>query len=165
MIYIEFKLLVYLVNYVFLIKIGKLAYFLLICYKKLFFKFYFRLDSLVCTTWTQNNTNNLPKGTTIYKTLIFTLDFPIIITIICKKALQMFCATKKCENDSKKWYFLPKQMVTEKKKECDTNKNVIKMSVIIKSIYCIWKCLLLYCHQMSLLVYYMQMWPLSTTML
>ncbi len=66
----------------------------------------------------------------------------------------------------KKGYFLAKQMVSKKKKKkkCDTNKNVIKMGVIIKGIYCICKCLLLYCHQMFLLVYYMQMWWLSTTM-
>jgi hypothetical protein len=32
-----------------------------------------------------------------------------------KKALQMFCATtNECDNDSKEWCFLPKQMVTRK---------------------------------------------------
>jgi hypothetical protein len=76
----------------------------------------------------------------------------------------MFCATNKCDNDSKNWYFLPKQTIT-KNKCVNTNKNVIKMGVIIKGIYCICKCLLLYCHQMFLLVYYMQIWWLSTTML
>jgi len=52
-----------------------------------------------------------------------------------KKALQMFCATNKCDRDLNKWCFLLKWMVT--KKMCDTNKNVTKMSMIIKGVCCI----------------------------
>ncbi len=43
--------------------------------------------------------------------------------------MQIFCAINECDNDSKKWCFLLKYMVTKK---CDTNKNVIKMGTIIK---------------------------------
>jgi hypothetical protein len=57
------------------------------------------------------------------------------LVILQKKALQIFCATDECDNDSKKWCFLLKWMVT--KKLCDTNKNVTKMGVIIKGVYCI----------------------------
>jgi hypothetical protein len=47
----------------------------------------------------------LPKGITIYKALIFALDFPIIVTF-AKKALQIFCATNECDSDSKRMEFL-----------------------------------------------------------
>jgi disulfide bond formation protein DsbB len=67
----------------------------------------------------------------MYETLIFALDFPIII-IFSKKALQMFCANNECDSDSKEWCFLPKWMIAQK---CDTNKNVTKMGVIIKENY------------------------------
>jgi disulfide bond formation protein DsbB len=52
-----------------------------------------------------------------------------------KKALQIFCVTNECDSDSKKWRFLLKQRVT--KKMCGTNKNVIKMGVIIMIVFCI----------------------------
>jgi hypothetical protein len=55
----------------------------------------------------------LPKRTTIYKTLIFALDFPIIITFFFKN-LQIFCTTNKCDIDSKTWCLLLKWMVTKK---------------------------------------------------
>jgi hypothetical protein len=37
----------------------------------------------------------------MYETLIFALDFPPIIIIFSKKALQMFCASNECDSDSK----------------------------------------------------------------
>ncbi len=37
------------------------------------------------------------KGPTMYKTLIFALDFLIVVTFT--KNLQMFCATNKCDSD------------------------------------------------------------------
>jgi hypothetical protein len=44
----------------------------------------------------------------------------------------MFYATNKCDSDSKKWCFLPKQMITKK---CVTiNKNVTKMGVIMRGV-------------------------------
>jgi hypothetical protein len=55
---------------------------------------------LVCTTWTQNNINIALKKSTLYKTLKFALDFPIIVTFT-KKALQIICANKECDRDSK----------------------------------------------------------------
>jgi hypothetical protein len=44
------------------------------------------------------------------------------------------CATNKCDNDPKKWCFLLKQDGYQKM--CDINKNVTKMIVIIKGVYC-----------------------------
>jgi hypothetical protein len=49
----------------------------------------------------------MPKGITIYKIVIFVLDFPIIITFK-KKALQIFCANNKCDSDFKNMAFLTK---------------------------------------------------------
>ncbi len=49
----------------------------------------------------------------------------------------MFCAISECDSDPKEWCFLPKSMITKKK--CDTNKNMIKMGVIIRRVYCITK--------------------------
>jgi hypothetical protein len=43
----------------------------------------------------------MPKGTIIYKTLIFALDFPIILTFR-KKVFQIFCVTNEWDSDSKK---------------------------------------------------------------
>jgi hypothetical protein len=78
----------------------KFAYLLFVCNRKLLiFFFFFQLDSLllVCTIWTQSNTNIVKR---IYKTLIFVLDVPPY-SHITKKALQMFCATSECDSDSK----------------------------------------------------------------
>jgi hypothetical protein len=77
-IYIEFDFLEYLVNSIFLIKffgfLGKLAYLLFICNRKLLF---FELDSLllVCTTWTQNNTNIVKENYNLQKKNIYPI-FP-----------------------------------------------------------------------------------------
>jgi hypothetical protein len=55
----------------------------------------------------------LPKGTTIYKTLIFALDFPHYGHIYNNKknTLQNFCATNESESDFKEYHpntrFLP----------------------------------------------------------
>jgi hypothetical protein len=49
--------------------------------------------------------------------------------------VQMVCATNECDSDSKEWYFLPFKWLP-KTFVCDTNKNVTKMGVIIKAIYC-----------------------------
>jgi hypothetical protein len=50
----------------------------------------------------------------------------------------MFCATNECDSEPQEWCFFPKSMITtQKKKSCDTNKNMIKMGVIIKGVYCI----------------------------
>ncbi len=81
----------------------------------------------------------MPKRITIYKTLIFVLDFPNISTFTKKrkeKTLQIFWVANECDNDSKidvsyQNGWLPK------KKKCDTNKNMTKMGVIIKGVYCI----------------------------
>jgi len=42
----------------------------------------------------------MPKGTIIYKTLIFAIDFPIIVTFR-KKAFQIFGVTNEYDNDLK----------------------------------------------------------------
>ncbi len=42
----------------------------------------------------------MPKGITIYKTIIFIIDSFIIITFT-RKASQIFCATNKCDSDLK----------------------------------------------------------------
>jgi hypothetical protein len=55
----------------------------------------------------------LSKGITIYKILIFSLDFLIIVTFT-KNVLQIFCAINKCDSDHKGWCFLLKWMVTKK---------------------------------------------------
>jgi hypothetical protein len=69
----------------------------------------------------------MSKGTTIYKTLIFVLDFSHYYShIYPKKTLRIFCDT-----DSKEWCFLLKWMVTKKIK-CDINQNVAKMGVNYK---------------------------------
>ncbi len=57
----------------------------------------------------------MPKGITIYKILIFDLDFPIMITFI-KKTLQIFCANNKCDSEFKKITFLTEMDDYQKKK-------------------------------------------------
>jgi hypothetical protein len=84
MIYIEFELLnywlIYLVTYIFLINVFNfLASSHIFCLSTLkrYFKFSFELNSLKLVTQLEHKaTLTLPKGTTIYKTLIFALDFP-----------------------------------------------------------------------------------------
>jgi hypothetical protein len=53
---------------------------------KSWFFFFLQLDSLLLVLLF------------VHKTLIFVLNFPIIITFI-KKALQIFCVTKECDID------------------------------------------------------------------
>jgi len=50
----------------------------------------------------------------------------------------MFCATKECDSDPKK-NGVSYQNRWLLKKMHDTNKNMIKMGVIIKGVYCITK--------------------------
>jgi len=98
MIYIEFKLLnyylVYFVNWIFLFKIyllfGKFAHLLLVCTRKLFFS---STGFIVVSLHNLKNKTilTLPKGLTIYKTLIFVLDLPIIITFTKKNFENILC--------------------------------------------------------------------------
>jgi hypothetical protein len=87
------------------------------------------LDSLllVCTI-EHKTTLTMPKGTIIYKTLIFALDFAIIVTF--RKKAFIFFVINECDSDSKKWCFLLKWMVTIKM--CD----VTEMGMIIKGLNC-----------------------------
>ncbi len=85
-------------------------------------------------------TLTLSNGITIFKTLIFALDFPPLQSHLLNKLKQcllnieqIFCVTHKRDSDSKEWCFLLKKMVT---KNCDTNNNVTKMGVIIMGVYC-----------------------------
>ncbi len=107
MIYIQFELLnyqfMYLFNYIFLIFI---FYFLasshIFCLSILesYFLFSFELNSLNLITQLEHKvTLTLPKGNTIYKTLILPQISPIIITFI-NKALQIFCVSNECDSDS-----------------------------------------------------------------
>ncbi len=52
------------------------------------------------------------------------------------KALQIFCALNKCDMVLKNGESLLKRMVTKKKRKVWTNKNVTKMDLIIKRVYC-----------------------------
>ncbi len=45
----------------------------------------------------------------------------------------MFHAINECDSEYKEWCFLFKQMVIIKM--CDTNKNLIKMGMIVKGVY------------------------------
>jgi hypothetical protein len=64
----------------------------------------------------------MPKGTITYKTLMFALDFSYYNHIYKKKPLQIVCATKECDSDSKKWCLLLKWMVT---KTCVTQTRML----------------------------------------
>jgi len=55
----------------------------------------------------------MSKGITIYKTLIFVLDFLIVVTFFLK-ALQFCCATSERDSDSKRMMFLTKMDGYEK---------------------------------------------------
>jgi hypothetical protein len=48
--------------------------------------------------------------------------------------LQIFCATNECVSDFKTMVFFTK--MDGHQKLCDINKNVIKMGVIMKGVYC-----------------------------
>jgi hypothetical protein len=71
------------------------------------------------------------EGITIYKTLIFFLDFPIIVTFT-KKALQFFFVINQCDSDFKRMMFLTK--MDGYQTMFDTNKNVTKRGMIIKGV-------------------------------
>jgi len=60
--------------------------------------------------------------------------FFFVIVTFTKKALQIFCTTNECDSDYKEWCFFTK--MDDYQKLCDIDKNVIKMGVIIKGIYC-----------------------------
>jgi hypothetical protein len=84
MIYIEFELhnyfLMYLVTYIFLINVFYFlasAHIFRLSALERYFLISFELNSLKLVTQLEHKaTLTLPKGTTIYKTLIFALDFP-----------------------------------------------------------------------------------------
>jgi len=54
---------------------------------------------------------------------MFSIAIAQLIVFFSFAHVQMFCATNKCDSDSKEWCFLQKLL-------CDTNKNVTKMGVI-----------------------------------
>jgi hypothetical protein len=131
MLYIEFKLLNYLpcvfceLGFFYLrffAFLASLHIFCLFALESCFFVFSSTGFILVSLHNLKNKiTLTLPKETTIYKTLIFVLELPIIVTFT-KKALQIFCATNKCDSDFKKRCCLLKWMVVKnvcQKQECD----------------------------------------------
>jgi hypothetical protein len=65
----------------------------------------------------------------------FSIAIAQLIVFFSFAHVQMFCAINQCDRDSKEWYFLPFKWLP-KTFVCDTNKNVTKMGVIIKAIYC-----------------------------
>jgi hypothetical protein len=77
----------------------------------------------------------------MYKTLMFVLYFPIIVTL-AKKALRIFCPTNKCDSESKEWHFLLKWMVTKKcltqtkmwQKWCDYKRGLLYIQLHVWTI-------------------------------
>jgi hypothetical protein len=78
------------------------------------------MDSLllVCTTWTQSDTN-IAKGNYNLQTPNIYPRFLALYHIL-KKALQILCATNKYDSYSKEWCFLLKWMDTPQKKKRQT---------------------------------------------
>jgi hypothetical protein len=90
------------------------------------FFFFLQLGSLllVCTTWTQSNTN-IAKENYNFQNFNICFSFPQYNHIYKKKkALQIFCVANECDNESKNDFSYQKRMVT--KKMCDTNKQMTK---------------------------------------
>ncbi len=89
------------------------------------FFFPLQVDSLlVCTTWTQSNTN-IAKGNKNLQNPNICPRFSHY-SHIYKEALQIFCATNECDSDSKEQCFLLKMDVYHKKKSLTQTRMRLK---------------------------------------
>jgi len=91
--------------------------------------FFHFLTEFVVNLHNLNIKQHILKRSAIYKRLVIVLDVFIIFTFT-KKALQIFCAINKYDNDSKEWCFLLNRWLP--KTNVWQNKNVTKMGMIMK---------------------------------